>query len=137
MADGQAEFVLRRLMENGAVNSKDVSAVVAQVENEIESLEERLRMLRQTSRGLQRLSTDARRPRPRSGENGSPKNISPSRRRRRKLNLSPERRVNLQLQGHYLSLMRRMPKGQRDHYKKLFRKDGLQAAIVAMESAAH
>lgn len=137
LADGQAQYVLQRLIENGTVNSKDVSAVAAQIEDEIESLEQQLRMLRQTSRGLGHLSTGASRPRPRSAENGSRKDTTRSRRRRRKLHLSPERRVKLQLQGHYLALMRQTPKSQREHYKKLFRKDGVQAAIVAMESAVH
>ena len=111
MTDGQAQYVLRRLIENGTVNSKDVSAVAAQIQNEIESLEEQLQMLRQASGGVARLSAGVGRPRSRSAE-GADGRSKPTRRRRRKQTLTPERRAKLKLQGHYLALMRRTPKNE-------------------------
>jgi hypothetical protein len=135
MTEGQANNVLRRLIENGMVNSKDVSAIAAQIQNEIESLEEQRAVLRQTSGGIVRSPRSRTRQRPaKRGAEGE--RDTRRRKRRRKQNLTPERRAKLQLQGHYLALMRRMPKTKRSHYKKLFKDEGVQAAIMAMDAAS-
>ena len=136
MTDGQAQFVLRRLIENGTVSSMDVSMVAAAIQDEISSLEEQLELLRQASGGAGRSRAAAGRRRasaPDSAGDGRKKGAS--RKRRRKQTLTPERRARLRLQGQYLALMRRTSKSRRAEYKKLFRDKGLEAAIKAMESA--
>ena len=135
MTDGQAQFVLRRLIENGTVSSKDVSMVAAAIQEEISSLEEQLELLRQASGGDGRSRAAAGRRRASAPDSAGDGRKKASRKRRRKQTLTPERRARLRLQGQYLALMRRTSKSRRAEYKKLFRDKGLEAAIKAMESA--
>ena len=135
MTEGQANNVLRRLIANGTVTSKDVSAVVAQIENEIESLEGQLALLREASGGVVRSASGRSRQRSEEVQDDEVRGKR-RRKRRRKQNLSPERRAKLRLQGHYLALMRRTPKSKRSQYKKMNKDQGIEAAIKAMEAAS-
>ena len=119
MTDGQAQFVLRRLIENGTVSSKDVSMVAAAIQDEISSLEEQLELLRQASGGAGRSRAAAGRRRASAPACDGASGTHPSFFRRQ-----PSQ-----------ELMRRTSKSRRAEYKKLFRDKGLEAAIKAMESA--
>lgn len=55
---------------------------------------------------------------------------------KRKKQLSPERKASMQMRGKYLGLLTRLPKNQRGKYRVIAKKEGREAAIVAMEKAA-
>jgi hypothetical protein len=55
--------------------------------------------------------------------------------RRRVLNLKPETLASRRLQGHYLSLMRKVPADSRELYKEMARELGRDVAMKAMEEA--
>lgn len=132
MTNAQSQFVLRRLIENGTVTSRDVSAVASQIQNEIDSLQDQLTALREASGDGTPMR--ARRGRPRKTE-GAGETTQGRKKGRRKQTLTPERRATLRLQGRYLALMRRTPKTKRARYKKLFKSQGLPAALKALEAA--
>lgn len=132
---GQAQYVLRRLIEERRINQKDVARYTGDMQREIAALEERLRLLREAADEAPRTRG------PRRQDNGAPAETAERtprgqrRRRRRKQNLSPERRAALKLQGQYLALIRRVPARKRPQYKKLLETKGKDAAIKAMQQA--
>ena len=133
---GQAQYVLRRLIEERRISQKDVARYAGDMQREIAALEERLRLLREAADNAPRARS------PRRQENGVPAEQTAERtprgkgrRRRRKQNLSPERRAALKLQGQYLALIRRVPARKRPKYKKLLQAKGHNAAIKAMQQA--
>jgi hypothetical protein len=133
LTDGQAMFVLTRLVEDRRVSQTEVGRYVQEMEAEISALEDRLRRLRQAQSGAPNGGTRRRRA---TAEEASVQETTSTRRgkrrRKRHQNLSPERIARLKLQGHYLGMLRKMPKRQRAEYKKMFREQGLEATVLAM-----
>jgi len=133
LTEGQAMYVVTRLIENRRVSPAEVSRYMKDMAEEIGTLEQRLRLLR-----------DAQ-PRVRRGRRGRADVSSAAddrtatgrqkRRKRRHQNLSPERLATLKLQGQYLAMMRPLSQRQRAQYKKLFREKGLEATVKALREA--
>jgi hypothetical protein len=128
-------YVVTRLIENGRLQPAEVSRFVKDMAEEIELLEQRLRLLRDAQ-------PHVRRGRRGSGvlsngpDDARPKPAKQLRRKRRHQNLSPERRAKLKLQGQYLALMRPLSLRKRSQYKKLFREKGLEATVQALREAS-
>lgn len=132
---GQAQYVVRRLLEERRISAKDVSRYAGEMQREIATLEDRLRLLREAAAetpGGRGSGTRARRG---SAASTAAPQRKGRRKRRRKQNLSPERRAALKLQGQYLALIRRIPARKRPQYKKLLETKGKDAAIKAMQQA--
>jgi hypothetical protein len=102
---------------------------MADLGGEIAQLERQLESLRAASTGA--APRAAGRPAARN-EGAAP---AAPRKRRRRRNLSPERREALRLQGHYLALIRQVPKSRRAHFKTIVEKRGKEAAIKALRAA--
>jgi hypothetical protein len=132
----QAQYVLRRLIDDRRISRKDVIHYVGEMQHEIRALEERLRVLREAARPAQAGGAGA--PAKRAAakpEGGATKRRRKARRKRRHQNLSPERLAALKLQGQYLALIRRVPKTRRAQYKKLFAEKGAEVALKALREA--
>ena len=113
----QAHYVLNRLLKLRKVSSGEVQRSLAEMQREIDSLEERLSFLRTLqkrgagSRTLQ--ATAAGRPRRRSAA----------------------AMASLKIQGRYLGLLRQIPPTRRGFFKKMAATQGREAAIRAMQAA--
>jgi hypothetical protein len=134
LTQGQAMYVLTRLVEDRRVSQTDVGRYVRDMDQEINTLEERLRELRSAQSGA--AAKAGRRGRTAADE-AQANGTDTSRRRtggrkRRRQNLTPERIATLKLQGQYLAMMRRLSQRQRAQYKKLFREKGLEATVKAL-----
>lgn len=136
VSGAQAQYVLRRLVEDRRISAKDVTRYVGEMQQEIRALEERLRLLREAVRPALGGSggTPVRRA-ARTTDGGAARPRRKGRRKRRHQTLSPERLAALKLQGQYLALIRRVPKSRRGQYKKLFAEKGPQAALKALRQA--
>jgi hypothetical protein len=136
---GQAQYVLKRLMEERRVTAKDVNRYAAEMRREIAALEERLRLLREAARvapgGRGRGTHGARQKAGTDDTSETRPRAIARRKRRRKLNLSAERRAALKLQGQYLALIRRVSARRRAEFKRLFQEKGPEAALKALREA--
>lgn len=127
-------YVLTRLVEDRRVSQSEVGQYVKEMEAEINTLEERLRRLRSAQSG-----SAIRAKRRESATGAEAEGVDSThrrgkRRKRRRQNLSPERVAKLKLQGHYLAMMRKLSERERAKYKKMFRKEGLEATVVALSA---
>jgi hypothetical protein len=135
LTEGQAMYVVTRLIENGRLRPADVSRFMKDMAEEIELLEQRLRLLRDAQPPVRR----GRRGRAVLNDGADDARTKPAKQRHRKRrhqNLSPERRAKLKLQGQYLALMRPLSQRKRSQYKKLFREKGLEATVQALREAS-
>lgn len=119
---GQSRYVLEKLLEEKRVSARDIQRYLDAMKGELQSLEERLELLRGTR------AAGA------GGGNGVGP-VSQSGRDRRGHRLTPKRRAALRKQGLYLALMRQVPKSKRASFKALFREKGMDAALGAMKQA--
>jgi hypothetical protein len=129
---------MKRLIRDGRVKSADVQRYLGDMQTEIEQLESRLRALRDDSASVTRSSLPVRGPGrpPRNAAAAAPENGRVTRkRRRRRAKLSDEGRKSLQVQGHYLALIRQFPAAAREQYKKISSDRGREAAIKSMKEA--
>jgi hypothetical protein len=134
LTEGQAMYVLTRLVEDRRVSQSEVGRYVKEMEEEINTLEDRLRRLRSAQSGnpVRRPGRPARTVPDDASAEEAPSTRRGKRRRRRRQKLSPERVARLRLQGHYLAMMRRLPERKRAQYKKMFREEGLEATVAAL-----
>ena len=124
----QAQYVVNGLLADRRISERDVRAHLTNLDRDIASLENRLQLLRgarvQPGRGGDRTV---------AGSTGDPaRTVAPKRRR---ANLSPERRAALKKQGLYLALMRQIPKTKRASFKAMFRQRGMDPTLAAMHKA--
>jgi hypothetical protein len=131
---GQAHYVVDRLLRDRRLSRNDLRRYLGEMGREIDALEEQLQRLRDAAGASGGQSARRRRKDPAAGARaggtrarGKPK--------RRKQNLSPERRQELRLQGHYLALMGRVSARQRPTFKRLRKDKGTDAAIRAMRAS--
>ena len=127
---GQAQYVIARLISERRVTAKDVARFAAEMDSEISELETRLQFLRRVS-GREDVTRKRRGRAPATNR----AEAAPRKRRksRRKPRLTPEWRARLKKQGHYLALMRQVRAGERAKFKAMFREQGIDAAIAALE----
>lgn len=129
LTPGQARFVLDQILKDKKIRSRDIDKYLKEMDREIESLEERLSMLRQTPASGASASTRATRARkPRKGGKKGAKRGS------RKAT-TPEAQRSRQLQGQYISLIKRFSGKQRDKFKNLAKKQGREEAVKQMKAA--
>ena len=136
LTEGQAMYVLTRLVEDRRVSQSEVGRYVNELEQEISALEEKLRRLRSAQSAV--AARPARRVRSTPDDAAESEPALPrrgKRRRRRRQHLSPERIATLKLQGQYLAMMRKLPERQRAQYKKMFREEGIIATVNALHLA--
>lgn len=148
LTPGQASYVLERLMRDRRVSANDVERYVGDMRREIDELETRLQSLRAATGGGSDKQSGAsaggglparRRPGrpPRAAGAASPAAVTkPSRRGRkrgRSAAITPERLASRQLQGRYLSLVRRIPRNRRNYFSRLAKEKGREAAIKEMQ----
>lgn len=109
----QARYLIERFLKERRISRRDVEQGLSALRSELSDVEARLRELR--------------------GE--QPRRASAPTRGgwRRRENLSPARRAQLQLQGIYLALMRQTPKSKRPGFTALFKSEGAEAAIAALK----
>lgn len=137
LTEGQAKYVLTRLVEDRRVSQMEVGRYVKEMAAEINALEEKLRRLRsaqsgavaRTARRVRSAADDA------SGHEAATRRRG-KRRRKRHQTLSPERIAVLKLQGQYLALMRKLSQRKRAQYKKMFREQGLETTLRALREAS-
>jgi hypothetical protein len=121
----QARYVLNSLLADRRITERDVRNHLNNLHSEIASLESRLELLRDTSVHTGKARRSAGRSNGIPAPTGAPK--------RRRVNLSPERRAALKKQGLYLALMRQIPKTKRAAFKAMFRKSGMDPTLAAMQ----
>ena len=119
LTGAQAQYLMNRFLKERRISIRDVDIGLASLRHDIGALEDRLRILRSASTDKARANASASRAEPRAAK-------------RRRQNLSPERRAALKLQGHYLALMRQVPKTKRAGFTTLFKTKGAQSAIDAL-----
>jgi O6-methylguanine-DNA--protein-cysteine methyltransferase len=128
ISPSQAAYVLDQLVKDGRISQRDVRGALNSMNDEIRALEERLEALR--AAGSAR-AADGATPRRR----GSARRAAAApRRRRRSARISESQRRSRVLQGQYLSLIRRIPAGERGKYKKIAEANGREAAIQQMRT---
>lgn len=139
LSPGQAAYVLERLVADRRISQGEVNRYVAEMGREIKELEARLQRLRSVQGGG---TTQATRRRTRGNGATTPARTAapapasaPAKRKRRARKLSAEEIASRQLQGRYLSLIRRIPANKRAQYKKLASEKGREAAIKEMKAA--
>jgi hypothetical protein len=133
LSPSHALFVLEQAYEDRKITRTDIDRYSREIKDEIQSLEERLRTLRDAavdksegwvSSGKQAVkrAVDAVKP-------------SPRRKRRANMPASAEVQASRQLQGKYIAAIRSVPKTQRAKYAKIAGAEGRQAAIDAIKKA--
>jgi chromatin segregation and condensation protein Rec8/ScpA/Scc1 (kleisin family) len=136
LTEGQAMYVLTRLVEDRRVSQTEVGQYVKEMDKEINTLEERLRRLRSAQSGGAKVGRRVRAAVDDASVSETTTARRGKRRRKRRQQLSPERVAKLKLQGHYLAMMRRLPERKRAQFKKMFREEGLEATVVALGAAS-
>lgn len=125
----QAHYVLSKLVSDRKITRKDVAACLTMMQREIDDLEKRLVVLRSLKKG-EGEPAPGRRARHRTA-GAAPKAAAKAKKRSR---ITPEQRASRQLQGVYMSLLRRIPKSKRAQYQALAKDKDRQAAVDAMKA---
>jgi hypothetical protein len=155
LSPGQATYVLEKLRKAGHVTATQIKGYLADMGREIRDLEDRLRRLRQAAGSTEIRTTGqegvhgapaAKRavagPRRKRGRPaGSTKKAAPTpapdttaKPRKRKFTVTAKVLASRELQGRYLALLNKMPKGKRGYYTKLAKEKGREAAIKEMKA---
>jgi hypothetical protein len=142
LSEGQAHYVVQRLVQDGRISPAEVTRYVGDVDREIGELEAKLQRLKSIRQGTVSSSGDGepkrRRGRPRkdagAATESAPVGKTTRRRRRAKRAVTPEVRASRQVQGRYLALIRQIPANRRGEYSKLAKEKGREAAIARMEA---
>lgn len=136
-----ANYVLRRLLDDRRITTRDITIYLDQLNHEITQLTERLVYLRSIAPN----TPPRRRGRPpRTAHNTSTathpiaSNAPPSTPSRpvqhRKRRTSPALRAQRQLQGRYLGYMRHLTTAEKAHFHAIKERDGFHAAIAALRN---
>lgn len=119
LTPAQATYVLQELVRDRKLTYNDIVGMVARMRNEIKELEARLAQLRNAAPD----ATPAR------GARSERAARQPSRR------AQGTQAASRKVQGHYLALLRQIPKPQRGKYQAIAREQSREAAITAMRAA--
>jgi hypothetical protein len=141
LSEGQAYYVMQRLVQEGRISPAEVTRYVGNVDHEIHELETRLERLKSIRHGAVSSGSDGqqkrRRGRPRK-DAGAAAELAPAEtkrwRRRAKRAVTPEVRASRQVQGRYLALIRQIPANRRGEYSKLAKEKGRETAIARLEA---
>lgn len=119
LTPGQAVYVLERLVRERVVAPRDVEQYVAEIGTEIQALEARLYKLREAFGDGSKTS--------------APRPAAPKQRRMRARRGAGRGNVAKQLGGRFAGLIRRLPLGERAQYHAIKERDGVEAAISALQ----
>jgi hypothetical protein len=122
MTPAQAKYVLDRLVEERKISAIDITRALREMHTEIAKLEDRLGFLRGLKTQVKQTSIRTDR---------SPAATQS----RRGKGTSPAAAASRKLQGRYLGLIKRIPEGKRNSFRKIANTKGRAAAIAAMELA--
>jgi hypothetical protein len=119
LTPGQAVYVLERLVRERVVAPMEVRRYVSEMGSEIQSLEARLYKLREAfgNGAKDHEEEDARKPQ-----------------QRRPRRATVRRNVAKQLGGRFAGLIRRLPSEERSQYHAIKERDGVEAAIKALQN---
>jgi hypothetical protein len=112
--------------------------VAKNVQSIIDDLESGLTLLRMHFESLgsifggERTASGGRNARKTSSRRGKTKGSAPVTKARKKTTMSPARRTQLKLQGRYMALVKRLPKGKQAQVKKVRKEKGYEAALKMM-----
>lgn len=129
----QAHYVLSSMLSDKRVSRKEVADYLGRMQKEISDLEQRLDELRSLTAGSGG-RTAPRAARGRAGRRAA-KPAAAAPKAKVKAKITPEQRASRKLQGVYMSLLRRIPKGKRAQYQTLAKEKNRQAAVDAMKAA--
>lgn len=137
LTPGQAKFVLERIVADKKIKSREIDKYLKEMDSEIENLEQRLSMLR-GSRGSAPATSgkgrSGRRSKAAAATSGSEKGSK--RKRGSRKATTPEAQKSRQLQGQYISLIKRFSGKERDRFKALAKEQGREEAVKQMKQAA-
>ena len=130
VSPAQAHYILGKLLEDRRITATELSGYLRRMQQEINELERRLSALKSSYQASPARPATSNRSRPSAtGDEG--------RQRRQKKNrssITPEQKASRQLQGQYMSLIRRFPADKRAAFKSLSKESGRQAAIDRMRA---
>jgi hypothetical protein len=127
----QAVFILERATADRKLSRADVRSYLAQMGEEISSLEARLASLRHAAVDPVKRFVHKVEEKVMGGDQPFPL----KKRKKRVKRVSAEVAASRKLQGQYLSLFRQIPKTKRPTYQKLSKAEGREAAVAAMKKA--
>jgi hypothetical protein len=140
----QAAYVLERVLADRRLSAADVDRYIAEMHEEISSIEARIAQLRDAvvapvkklfGGGMPlggRKGRGGDPPFPKTGAGGDP----PFPTKKRKKRVSAEVKASRQLQGQYISALRNIPKTKRAPFQRIAKEQGREKAIAAMRKAA-
>lgn len=135
LTPGQAKFVLERIVTDKKIRSRDIDRYLKEMDSEIKTLEERLSLLRGASAA--RPAAGARK-RGRKKSSAAVKSTATEGRKKRRGSrkaTTPEAQKSRQLQGQYISLIKRFSGRERDKFKKVAKDKGREEAVNQMKAA--
>lgn len=137
LTPGQAKFVLERIISDKKIRSREIDKYLKEMDSEIETLEERLSMLRGSRSSAPEGTAPASRPgrKKKSSAKKSSAKTSAKRKRGSRKATTPEAQKSRQLQGQYISLIKRFSGKERDKYKKMAQDKGREEAVNQMKKA--
>lgn len=137
LSPGQAKFVLERIVSDKKVRSREIDKYLKEMDSEIESLEERLSMLRGSRSKASEETAPSRKPgrRKKAQSAKSSKKAAGKKTRTSRKATTPEAQKSRQLQGQYISLIKRFSGKERDKYKKMAKDKGREEAVTQMKKA--
>ncbi len=136
LTPGQAQFVLERIVADKKIKPREIDKYIKEMDSEIETLEERLSMLRGSlASGLGSSSTRRKRSAPNASPTGGGTRKGSTRKRGSRPATSPEAQKSRQLQGQYISLIKRFSGKERDKFKALAKEKGREEAVNQMKKA--
>ena len=124
LSPGQATYILERMVADRRVSARDVSQYVADMQREIDELENRLQRLRQATGGEGA----------RAGRRGRPTGAAKAQRPRGR-RVTAEQQASRKIQGRYLGLIRQIPASRRGPFQKIAKEKGREADIKDLVSA--
>lgn len=147
LAPGQASYVIDKLRKAGRVTAAQIRGYLSDMAREIRDLEDRLHRLREAAgspetrttgqegiHGAPAAKMGAAGPRRKPGRPAANAKSTPAPKpRKRAFTVTAKVLASRELQGRYLPLLNKMPKGKRKHYTKIAKEKGREAAITAMK----
>lgn len=165
LTPGQAHYVLGRVVSDKKIRSREIDKYLSEMDDEIKQLESRLSMLRDAQgsddgaaeeaptrparkkrgrrKGRKKAASTAAADKPASkgakrGRKAAKgrKSAGKSGKRASRKALTPEAQKSRQLQGQYISLIKRFSGKEKEKYRKLASEQGREEAIKQMRSAS-
>jgi hypothetical protein len=145
LSPGQAQYVLGRIIQDKKVRTREISNYLKEMDQEIRDLENRLSSLkgvrdqakpsaRRSARTSSPGKTRSRSRKKSSAARGAKSKAGAGKAKHSRKATTPEARKSRQLQGQYISLIKRFPMKERDKYKALASDKGREEAVTRMKS---